>query len=420
MAKILLIDDQESFVSLVSQLLTSKGYEVVGMTDGKAALETLEREHFDLVICDVRMQPVNGLNVLRRARERFPRLPVIMLTGYATVDTALEALKFGAFDYIRKPFEMADMVWTVERALNRRADGQDLAQSPAVHYAADDVVANSAILQEVVRGIGTLAFTTIPLLLTGEPGVGKRHLARAVQVLAGRPSSPFYALNCADLAEAGRTPGGAARAGQLGDDLKGCTLCLVNVELLPHAYQAELRDLLGTPPVAGAAPAAAPAAMPSDVRVIATTTADMGKYVEQRLFDADLRDKLGRFTIRVPPLRERREDILPLAHHFLAKRMGSAPVPVFESDVRGALEHHDWPGNVRELKDVIAGLPALEPGRRITRDLLPKALGERANTAEDSGAGEAPPVAQGHWLRQFLRNREAELLGQLGQPSGKS
>ncbi len=415
MAKILVVDDQESFLSLLTKLLTSKGYEVRGFTDGQSAMSALDQEPFDLAICDIYMQPISGMKVLRWAHEHHPHVPVVLLTGHGSVETARQALLLGAYDYITKPFEMADVVWTVERALMAPE------HPPEILYAEEGLVANSTAMQTAIAQVRRLAPTELPVLLMGESGVGKNTLAAWIPKWGGRADEPYFVLPCADLdgstpPSAGDDPGGMR-------DIGHCTLCLRDVEMLPPPFQRELLEMLrpkvmptraaAEDPLLGDVPEASPqprgntAAMP---RIVATSRGQLAKYVEQGLFDAELHQLLSRFTIPIAPLRERREDILPLVYHQLRARLVGPKLPTLSRDVLGILEHYDWPGNVADLHGVLAAIWDGASPDPITRERLPASLhGQSPAVDARESAADPQAEARGHWLRRFLNAQGAEV-----------
>ncbi|MCE9615258.1 MAG: response regulator [Lentisphaerae bacterium] len=405
MSRILVIDDQAGFLSLIAHVLQSKGYEVKALTEGPSALTLLQSEAFDLVICDIWMQPMGGMDILRRIRKPFPDLPVVMLTGRGSVETALESLNLGAFDYITKPFEMADMIWTVERALEQAdcADGAE--RIPEIVYGPGQFVINSTAMQALMNTMRRLAPTEIPLLISGEKGVGKRRVASAVHDLAGRTKDSYFELNCADLTaevDSHHSGGGMADAEDTISAASG-TVCFVNVEMLPASFQQELLDMLKRRISATQEDHEALQRITVGPRVIATTAVNITKYVEQGLFDRELFERLNRFSFRVPPLRERRQDILPLTHHFL-RDLSGAP-RLLDADVRALLEHYDWPGNVDELSAVVDGFAAVAPGASIARERLPAALQKTVPFPSTPVPSSAKPSARGRWLRDFLQAR---------------
>ncbi len=420
MAKILVVDDQESFLSLIAQLLTSRRYDVTALTDGQCALEKLSTESFELVICDINMQPVGGMSVLRWIREHHAELPVVMLTGYGSVETAQESLTLGAFDYITKPFEMADVLWTVERALAKPEAAAPQMAVPDIQYVAGDLVVHSLAMRAALGLLRRLAPTSLPLLITGEPGVGKRRVARAMQALSGRPSGAYYMLDCADLGdgsrpsrpEAGRSSAGAEPPPAPGGSTD-YTLCLVHAERLPMAFQMDLLQLLEprNPPFSAATAAEEeppPRVASPGPRIIATTSVDLARQVSEGRFSRKLHERLRRFTVHVPALRDRREDILPLAYDVMLQKFGAALLPMMDLDVRGILEQHDWPGNICELQAVVGQVMARQPGTQITRAHLPDSLCQHGVTFVAGAVRDVRAEARGHWLRRFLNEHVAK------------
>jgi DNA-binding NtrC family response regulator len=404
MARILIVDDEPS-VREALRMVFKTDHEPLPAADGPAALTQLAEGPVDLVLLDVVMPGMDGLEVLRAIRAAYPVLPVVMLTATRTVRTAVDAIKLGALDYLTKPFDVDELRLVVRKALApapqapgraspARRSGVADASGPAGRPAAGAKLLGEAPSTQAVRGlVEQVARRRATVLITGESGTGKEVVARAIHAASLRATGPFVAVNCAAIPETlleselfGHERGAFtdAKAQRLGrfELAHGGTLFLDEVGELPLAAQAKLLRVLEDQTfirVGGSR------GVTVDVRVIAATNQDLraitrppGGYPAAHRFRDDLYYRLAVVPIRLPPLRERREDIPMLARHFLALHADELPGATFTDDALALLTGHDWPGNVRELQNVVERAVALAKGPAIGLDDLPVHLaGER-------------------------------------------
>ncbi|MGC4067798.1 MAG: sigma-54 dependent transcriptional regulator [Polyangiaceae bacterium] len=382
--QILVVDDEPNLRRVLSALLARDGYDVETAEDGAQALEVLAEHHIDMVITDLRMPRVDGMELLRQALTMDPELPVVIITAHGTVDNAVEALKTGAFDYITKPFDQTEVRTIVKKALRTR----DLAANEATRPEQDGstenrygIIGRSNGIKELYAVLDRVADTPTTVLITGESGTGKELVARALHENSSRRDKPFIKVNCAaiprDLMESelfgyergaftgavGSKPGRfeLASGGTLFLDEIGSIPIEMQVKLLRALQESEFERVGGIKTIR------------VDVRLVAATNSDLRKEIEQGTFRDDLYYRLNVIPIRLPSLRERVEDIPLLAEHFLHKfnlRLNKK-LAGFAEDTTDVLVRYPWPGNIRELENVVERAVLFADGARIEIADLP-------------------------------------------------
>jgi two-component system, NtrC family, response regulator len=425
-ARIVLLDDEARLVEILAMVLRREGYEVHGFTDPMAALSALEAREFDLLVTDLKMPGADGLEVLRRARKTSPELPVILITAHATVPTAVAALREGAFDYVQKPFDNEELRALVKRALEvtRLArENRYLRAELRTRYSLDAVVAESAGMREALELARRAAASRSTVLVTGESGTGKELVARAVHYHSERVGGAFVAVNCKALApgvleselfghERGAFTGAERARPGLFEQADGGTLFLDEIGEVEPGFQTKLLRVLQERRVQRVGGSEE---KPIDVRIVAATNRDLRAEIAAGRFREDLYFRLAVIPIHLPPLRERREDVLPLAHHFLARwnRELSRSVAGWTPEVERWLLAHAWPGNVRELENAIERGVVLARGDRIGfDDLLLDAPGEEPRAEAEA------PEAGGASLQEFLDSAAAERIRRVLEQTG--
>ena len=379
-------------LSLLTKLLGKLG-RVTTARGVRDAARVIDEEDVSLVLCDLRMEDGTGLDVLRHLRARRPTTPFVLMTAYSTVDTAVQAMRDGADDYVTKPFEAEPLIATLTRLLGRvevmKAAG---AEAPAARSA---LVGRSAAMREVERLIDLFAPTDATVLVLGETGTGKELVTRALHDRSSRHGRPMVTLNCAalpnDLVESelfghvkGAFTGAQADRAGLFEAAARTTLFLDELgDILPSA-QAKLTRVLESRAIRRIGDAHE---RPVDVRLVAATHRDLGAMVRDRQFREDLFFRLNVCTIELPPLRAHREDIPDLCAHFLASLATRRPHAAlsFHPDAMDRLMAHDWPGNVRELRSVIERCAIVTEHREIPLSALPPQIGGLAATAPSDG-----------------------------------
>jgi DNA-binding NtrC family response regulator len=431
-ARILIIDDDRAFRVSTAALLADEGYRVDAAPGGDAGLAMLRDDRFDLLLLDLKMEGRTGLSVLEELRRTGHSVPVLMLTGYATVDSAVQALKLGADDYLTKPCDNDVLRSKIRAILARRA--------PLLGSGAARIVGNSAEMQEVLKSVERVAPTDSTVLLRGATGTGKELVARAIHEEGPRAGRPFVAVNCSALAEGlleselfgharGAFTGAVSERKGLFEEANSGTLFLDEVGDVSPAMQAKLLRVLQEREVTRVGTTRS---IPVDVRVIAATHQDLEAMVEVGRFRADLYFRLKVFQIRIPELRERPEDLRALVGAAIER--WNERIPDARRRVNGcsdetlqALELYDWPGNVRELLGAIEHACIVCDGNRVLPSHLPPEILERdvplaeANALRSGESGrryQAPNAdAEREAIRQALeqaegnRTRAAAALG---------
>jgi DNA-binding NtrC family response regulator len=395
--RILIVDDEERMVGVVAAALARAGYECEGCPSGEAALAALEARGADAVVTDWKMPQMDGIELLRKLHARRPGLPVILLTAYASVSSAVAAMREGAFDYVTKPFDNDELRTVVGRALelNRLArENRWLRQEVETRYAADQVIAESPRSRELLSLIRRVAPSRATVLVQGESGTGKELVARLLHYWSERVGRPFVAVNCKAFAEGvleselfGHEKGAftgatAARAGCF-ERASGGTLFLDEIGEISGDFQAKLLRVLQEGEVLRVG---GTEARRVDVRVVAATNRQLKDEIAAGRFREDLFFRLNVIPIALVPLRERREDIVPLARHFLRRHAEQSGRQVaLAPEAEAALAVHGWRGNVRELENAIERGVVLARGDVITPEDL---LLDDAPAAAASAGGE--------------------------------
>ena len=369
--RILVAEDDAEMLSLVTEHLENEGYAVAGATRGAEALAQLRTGEFDLLLTDLRMPDVDGMEVLRAAKERQPDLPVVLITAFGTIETAIQAIRQGAYDYVTKPCAMAEISLLVRKALEDRR----LREEVAGRYRLHNLLGASPAMQAVFALIRQAAPGDANILISGESGTGKELVAKALHYNSPRSVRPFVPINCAAVPAGileselfGHVKGaftGAVRARRgLFREAEGGTLFLDEIGDMAPELQAKLLRAIEDRAVR---PVGSDEAVPVDLRIVAATNKDLAARIQDRSFREDLYYRLAVIPIQLPPLRERREDIPLLAEHFLRRAAASAGKPElgFTPEAMAALLRHAWPGNVRELENVIERAVTLTPGNQI-------------------------------------------------------
>jgi DNA-binding NtrC family response regulator len=431
-SRLLIVDDEVELTRLLCNTLAENGYETVGATSGTEGLKALEERHFDLLLCDLTMPGMDGVQVLRRAMTMDPTLVGILMTGHATIAAAVDAMKAGAFDFVLKPFNQATLLPILARALEtlrlrtenvhlRRYVARLTYESPRY-----ELIGTSSTIQEVVQFIEKVAPTDATVLVCGESGTGKELVARALHYNSPRRGRSLVTVNCATLQasllesevfghEKGAFTGAQQAKPGLIEAADGGTFFIDEVAEMAPALQAKLLRLLGDGyyrRVGGTKECHA------NVRVVAATNKQLEVEQNAGRFREDLYYRLNVITIRLPPLRERREDVPLLVEHFLTTRQLGTVRCQMGPDVLRALQNYDWPGNIRELANVLERAQILAKDQLITMDDLPDNFRAAPLWAEVGSLDtlnlselECGAVRMAMWQAKGNKTRAAKILG---------
>ncbi|MGA2245586.1 MAG: sigma-54 dependent transcriptional regulator [Verrucomicrobiota bacterium] len=383
-ARILLIEDDPAIATTLRRVLTDEDYEIVIETTGEGGLVAVQRGPFDVVITDLKLPGLSGLELVRELHPAHPRLPILMMTAHGTTESAIEAIQSGAFDYLVKPFEISELLRLVKQAVTASRLMSEPVQIGEARASGDAIVGSSRAMQAIYKEIGRVAAKPVTVLIRGETGTGKELIARAVYQYSDRANAPFVAINCAAIPETlleselfgherGAFTGAETRRigrfeqadhgtiflDEIGDMTPG-----TQVKLMRVLQERTLQRLGGKEPI------------PVDVRVIAATHRDLESAIKKNQFREDLYYRISVVVIMLPPLRERPEDIPDLARFFLKKYAAefNTPQPAVHADALAFLQAQPWPGNVRELENVVRKVLLLARGYTISVDYVRTAL----------------------------------------------
>ena len=393
-AKILLIDDDPGIRDTLQRVLTGEGCEVVMEHRGDDGLARAAREPFNVVITDLKMAGLNGLDLVRQLHAAQPRLPIILVTAFGTAQTAIEATKFGAYDYLLKPFEIPQLLELIRRAMDSNrlmSEPVALGESAADR---DALVGQSAAMQEIYKEIGRVAAKPVNVLIRGETGTGKELIARAIYQHSARANAPFIAINCAAIPETlleselfgherGAFTGAHARRIGRFEQADHGTIFLDEIGDMTLGTQGKLLRVLQEQTLQRLG---GKETIPVDVRVITATHRDLETAIREKQFREDLYYRLNVVTITLPPLRNRREDVPDLVRYFLGKHgldLGNAS-PSIHSEAVEFLQSQSWPGNVRELENVVRKALLAAQGYTINLDHVRAALNKNVDSTYTS------------------------------------
>jgi DNA-binding NtrC family response regulator len=395
--RILVVDDEPDMLTTCKKFLSRGNYEVSLAEKGADALDIFDEQPHDLVITDLKMPEMDGMEVLREIKKRSPETVVVMFTGFGTIQDAVTAMKEGAFDFITKPFTPDQLKVSIDRALRQHrleAENQALKEQLEEKFQFDSIVGQSPAMQRVFGMIRKIADTQANVLITGGSGTGKELIARSIHANSSRKRSPFVPLNCGGLPEhlveselfgheKGAFTGAVTSRAGLMEHASAGTFFLDEISELPLNLQVKLLRVLEERKIRRVG---SNRETEIDIRLISATNQDLESMVEEGTFREDLFYRVNTFVIRVPSLRERTDDVPLLADHFLRKYLtvGGKEISGFSSDSIEMLRRHDWPGNVRELQHVVERAVALASADRIRPEDLPETLGrERRRSLGD-------------------------------------
>ena len=426
---VLVVDDEPKLCDLLASALSQSGIQVFTASNGLHALKVLECDDIDLVISDWRMPGMDGPQLLAEIKTRYPQLPVIVMTAYSTVKNAVQSMRNGAFDYIAKPFDIDELDITVNKALQYRdilKDNQRMRAELDEHQQIDSLIGDSPSFRRVLHAIDSVRESNATILLTGESGTGKEMVARAIHKHGNRADKPFVAVNCAAIPEGllesemfghrkGAFTGAVAdRVGRFMQADQG-TLFLDEIGEMPLALQAKILRALQERVIE---PVGDPRERKVDVRVIAATNKNLLDAVANKEFREDLYYRLNVFPIPLPALRERVEDIAPLARHF-AHTLGATAgkrITGFSAEALQAMANYSWPGNIRELQNCVERATIVASAAVIEEDDLPAYL--FASRSTDSGVLVAEGSVPADLEAALAQVEKSYILAALAQSNG--
>lgn len=423
---ILVVDDAAATLEVIERNLTSQGYRVYSAPSAMGAVEILNAAQIDLVITDLKMPKISGLDLIRHIRENFKDTEVMMITGYASVNGAVQAVKTGAEEYLAKPFTDEELVSTVQRVLEKleqkRTHQESVKRIDSVPYG---LLGESEPMLRVFDAIHKAAATTAIVLITGESGTGKELVARAIHYSSSRASGPFVPVNCGGIPEGlleselfgyvkGAFTGATESRAGFFLTAQGGSIFLDEIGELGLAMQVKLLRVLQDKQVYMVGSARS---REVDVRILAATNKDLQSHVKKGAFREDLYFRLNVINITVPPLRERGDDILRLTHHFAAKyaKEYGKPAPRFTDRALKAIRQYDWPGNVRELENIIQRTVVMTDDNRIDVPDLPLLM--RFSAVKGIRLDRTLAEVEAEYIRNVLsstrenKSRTAEILG---------
>ena len=424
--RVLVVDDESHVRILLSEILKIEGFLCLLAAHGQEALDMMAEEPADLVLMDIRMPVLSGMEAFRVMSERWPDVPVIMTTAFAGVDTAVEAMKLGAYNYISKPFNNAEIIVNVKRALEIKSLTQEVENlRKVVHtrFSMNNMIGKSAPMQEVFKSIGRVAPTNTTVLIEGENGTGKELVAKAIHYNSSRSQGPMVNLNCAAIPEGlleselfghekGSFTGAVTRQKGKFEMAAGGTIFLDEISEMSPSLQAKLLRVLQDHEfqrVGGAQ------LILADVRVIAASNRDLVEAIKDGCFREDLYYRLNVVEIRIPPLRDRREDIPLLVDHFITRcnKETGKQVQQVSKGARARLDAYAWPGNVRELENAVERAVVMGQGGVIMSEDLPVSLQDFRTDSPLFVAG-----IKGDSLKEMMEGVEAGILLRALKTSG--
>lgn len=421
-SRILVVDDEESIREFLEIMLKKEGYEVTTAEDGAKAIELMKKKSFEMIVSDLQMPQVTGIELLKHVRENYPEVLFMMITAFGTTETAIEAMKMGAYDYLTKPFKIDEVRINIANALKSRnleVENRVLKKELNKEYSYQNIIGNSDVMHRIFELVKRVSSAPTNILITGESGTGKEVVAKAIHYNSPIKDKPFVTINCGAIPESlmesemfghkkGSFTGAVTDKAGLFEVADGGTLFLDEVGELPLSIQVKLLRSLQERIIRRVGSVED---IKVEVRIIAATNRDLEQMVAQGTFRQDLYYRLNVINITMPPLRDRRDDIPLLATHFLKKyneRLGKN-IGAISDEVMEILKRYDYPGNVRELENIIERTVALEGGSTI----LPESLPPMVNTTSGrklASSHDIEVTAEGVDLDKIIGQIEKELI----------
>jgi DNA-binding NtrC family response regulator len=414
-ARILLVDDEKDLLEWLSIVLEKEGYLVKCTTSGEEALKIFQQEHFDMVITDIRMSPLNGLDLLKQLKQINREIIVLMVTAYASVETAVKALRYGAYDYLFKPFKLDQIKLIIRKAFSQRrifASDKGTEKKLKERYRFANIIGKSVTMQKIFTLIDKVAKTNTTVLINGESGTGKELIAKAIHYNSLKSNQPFVSIDCGALPEElleselfghvkGSFTGAISSKQGLFEVASGGTLFLDEIGETSQAMQAKMLRALQEREIR---PVGATKPIKVDVRVIAATNRNLEEEVKRENFRKDLFYRISVISLNLPKLSHRKEDIDLLVNHFLKKyQLPGRPLKTVSKECMDFFLDYSWPGNVRELENAIESAVTLSESNQIT----PADLPERMTKKQDPAGSE---ISESDSLKSKVEQFEKELI----------
>ena len=430
--KILIVDDETIALKNLEHIMKKEGYEVTGTSKGHNAIKLIEEQQFDVILTDLKMDKVDGMQILKRSRDLYPETEVIMITGYATVQTAIQAIKKGAYDYIAKPFKLDEVRRVVREAIEKvrlKKENAQLREQIEKFEGKVKIITQDSAMQKLLETSRQIAPTDCNILLSGESGTGKEMFARYIHFHGPRGSGPFFAINCGAFTEEllsnelfghekGAFTGAASEKSGLIETASGGTLFLDEITEMPSSMQVKLLRVIQEKEVLRIG---ATRPVKVDVRFIAATNRDVHDAIKSGRFRQDLYFRLNVVSLHIPPLSERKDDIPFLSYYFLNKYavLMKKGISEISQEVLAVLMSYDFPGNVRELENIIERGVALSNGNVMEVAHLPEDLKELSIRTFRKKEGKIPSLEEQEmvyiqWVLKEIggnRSAAAQILG---------
>jgi len=427
MAQVLVVDDELTIAQMLEILLRNDGHSVFQAHNGNEALKLLKENVFDLMITDVRLPGIDGITLMQKAKEVQTHLAVIVITAYAGVDTAVEAMRSGAFDYVTKPFKLNELKVKIERALsyeNAMAENKVLKTTLKTKYHFNFIIGDSEPMLQIYRTIEKVSRTNTTILITGESGTGKELVARAIHDSSLRSDKPFVTLNCAAMPETlleselfgytkGAFTGAVGNKKGLFETADGGTIFLDEIGAIPLNMQSKLLRVLQEKEIRHVG---GNENISVDVRVVAATNENLEEKISKGEFREDLFFRLSVIPMRLPPLRERKQDIPMLAAHFLTQFEKENKIKInISDDALAALSEHAWPGNIRQLENMLKRIATLSETGLIDTDELPPEIKTTAYAKKPFAQSQSDVLTEEKilQLKDYLKNVEESYIGKI-------
>lgn len=418
MPRILIVDDDMFFRTIITKLLTGHGYDITSVQSGEDALEILKTKTFDLMISDVNMSPMNGMDLLQKTQEAYANMGVIMLTGHDEIEIAIEAMKKGAFDFLVKPFQLNELFLTVQRSLGYYNASPESKPLQTRLDMLEGLVTESASMRKICDIIRRVAPANVTVLLCGENGSDYELIARTIHYYSPRKDGPFVALDCAmlpaELIESKLFGDNTSTKG-LFETTHGGTLFLDNIDAIPIHIQPKLLNVIQKEEICRVDGSIH---TKIDVRIIVASSENLDHLVEQNAFHENLYYRLSALRLNIPPLRNRPEDLPHLIDQAIHRNLKSATETLsLDQTAKEILHNYPWPSNIRELEDVIQHVCSFAQNGVITKEMLPEKIsmsfeaGIRNQLITNSRA-----QLKGQSFKTFLHSKQEELLNRINKP----